>query len=304
MNNPALVIMAAGMGSRFGGPKQIIPVDEEGQIIIDYSLYDAYRAGFRKVVFIIKKEMEADFRERIGDRIAPFFDVRYVYQSLDDLPEGYAVPEGREKPWGTAHAVVSARTQISEPFAVINADDYYGHSAFAEIYRFLAEERGENEHAMVGYLLRNTVTEHGQVARGICQIRDGFLTDVVERVHIEKRGEDAAFTEDGGATYVPLSGDTIVSMNLWGFRPRFMQEIWDRFPAFLDKALAENPLKAEYFLPFVANAQIHEGIGTIRVLTTDSVWHGMTYLADLDEVRQAIGTLRADGQYPKRFWEK
>ena len=304
MQNPALVIMAAGMGTRFGGPKQIIPVDDEGQIIIDYSLYDAYRAGFRKVVFIIKEEMETDFRERIGDRIAPFFDVRYVYQTLDTLPEGYAVPDGRVKPWGTAHAVACARDQISEPFAVVNADDYYGRSAFAEIYRFLAENRGENEHAMVGYLLRNTVTEHGQVARGICHIVDGYLTDVVERVHIEKRGQDAAYTEDDGATYVPLSGDTIVSMNLWGFRPRFMDEIWARFPAFLDKALAENPMKAEYYLPFVANSQIQEGIGSVRVLTTDSVWHGMTYAADLEEVRAAIGKMRAAGAYPKRFWEK
>ncbi len=302
MSNPALVIMAAGMGSRFGGPKQIIPVDEEGQIIIDYSLYDAYRAGFRKVIFIIKQEMDADCRERIGSRIGPVFDVRSVYQTLDELPEGYAVPEGRTKPWGTAHAVACARDQIAEPFAVINADDYYGQSAFAEIYRFLAQDCGENAHAMVGYQLRNTVTEHGQVARGICQIKDGYLTDVVERVHIEKRGEDAAYTEDGGKTFVPLSGDTIVSMNLWGFRPGFMDELWSRFPAFLDKALAENPTKAEYYLPFVANTQIQEGIGTVRILTTDSVWHGMTYAADLDEVRTAIRALRDSGSYPKRFW--
>ena len=304
MSNPSLIIMAAGMGSRFGGPKQIIPVDDEGQIIIDYSLYDAYRAGFRKVIFVIKKEMEADFRERIGNRIAPFFDVRYVYQTLDALPEGYSVPEGRKKPWGTGHAVACARDQVDEPFAVINADDYYGQSAFAEIYRFLAEDRGENEHAMVGYRLRNTVTEHGQVARGICHIENGLLTEVVERVHIQKRGGDAAYTEDDGATFIPLSGDTIVSMNLWGFRPRFMDELWARFPAFLDKALAENPLKAEYFLPTVANAQIQEKIGTVRVLTTDSVWHGMTYAADLDEVRAAIAAMHRDGSYPARFWER
>ena len=302
MLNPALVIMAAGMGSRFGGPKQIIPVDDAGQIIIDYSLYDAYRAGFRKVVFVIKKEMEADFRERIGNRIAPFFDVRYVHQSLEDLPEGYAVPKERKKPWGTGHAVASARGEIAEPFAVINADDYYGTSAFEEIYRFLAEDRGENEHAMVGYQLRNTVTEHGQVARGICHIRDGYLTDVVERVHIEKRGQDAAYIDEDG-TEIPLSGDTVVSMNLWGFRPRFMDELWGRFPAFLDRALIENPLKAEYFLPFVANAQIQEGIGTVRVLTTDSVWHGMTYAQDLDEVRSAIAALRDAGCYPEHLWK-
>ena len=303
MNNPALVIMAAGMGSRFGGPKQIIPVDDHGQIIIDYSLYDAYRAGFRKVVFVIKQEMEADFRERIGDRIAPFFDVRYTYQSLDALPAGYQVPEGREKPWGTGHAVACAASEITEPFAVINADDYYGTDAFDAIYRFLAQERPDGEHAMVGYRLRNTVTEHGHVARGVCQMKDGYLTDVVEHVHIEKRGEDAAYTEDG-ETFLPLSGDTIVSMNLWGFQRRFMDELWSRFPAFLDRALQENPLKAEYFLPSVANAQIQEKIGTIRVLSTDSVWHGMTYQADLDEVRQAIAELRDRGCYPEVFWQR
>ena len=303
MNNPALVIMAAGMGSRFGGPKQIIPVDDHGQIIIDYSLYDAYRSGFRKVVFVIKQEMEADFRERIGDRIAPFFDVRYAYQSVDMLPAGYQVPEGREKPWGTGHAVACAACHVTEPFAVINADDYYGINAFDEIYRFLAQQRPESEHAMVGYYLRNTVTEHGHVARGVCQMKDGFLTDVVEHVHIEKRGEDAAYTEDG-QTFRPLSGDTIVSMNLWGFQRRFMDELWSRFPAFLDRALKENPLKGEYFLPSVANAQIQEGIGTIRVLSTDSVWHGMTYQADLDEVRRAIGELRDRGCYPEVFWQR
>ena len=301
MKNPALVIMAAGMGSRFGGPKQIIPVDNHGQIIIDYSLYDAYQAGFRKVVFVIKEEMEQDFRERIGDRIAPFFDVRYAYQSLDALPAGYRPPEGREKPWGTGHAVACAACEIAEPFAVINADDYYGTGAFDEIYRFLAEDRPESEHAMVGYRLRNTVTEHGHVARGVCRMKDGYLTDVVEHVHIEKRGEDAAYTEDG-KTFLPLSGDTIVSMNLWGFQRRFMDELWNRMPAFLDRALKENPLKGEYFLPSIANAQIQEGIGTIRVLSTDSVWHGMTYQADLDEVRQAIAELRAQGCYPEVFW--
>ena len=302
MNNPALVIMAAGMGSRFGGPKQITSVDDHGQIIIDYSLYDAYRAGFRKVVFVVKQEMEADFRERIGDRIAPFFDVRYAYQSLDALPAGYQVPQGREKPWGTAHAVLCAAGEIDGPFAVVNADDYYGAGAFDEIYRFLAEERPDSEHAMVGYRLRNTVTEHGHVARGVCQIEDGYLTGVVEHTQIEKRGEDAAYIEDGKS--FPLSGDTIVSMNLWGFQRRFMDELRDRFPAYLDQILKDNPLKGEYFLPSVANDQIKEGKGTIRVLSTDSVWHGMTYPDDLVEVCRAIAGLRAQGCYPEVFWQR
>ena len=303
MRNPALVIMAAGMGSRFGGPKQIVPVDEMGHIIIDFSLYDAWRAGFRKVVFVIKKEMEEDFRTRIGNKIAPFFDVRYAYQTLDALPEGYSVPEGRVKPWGTGHAVACAATEVAEPFAVLNADDYYGVHAFQEIYRFLAQERPESEHAMVGYQLRNTVTEHGHVARGVCRMKDGFLTDVVEHTHIEKRGNDAAYTEDG-ENYFDLSGDTIVSMNLWGFSERIMRELWARFPAFLDQALENNPQKAEYFLPAVANSQIQEGIGTIRVLSTDSVWHGVTYKEDLAQVKQAIADLRAQGVYPKKLWER
>ncbi len=303
MKEPALVIMAAGMGSRFGGPKQITPVDEKGHIIIDFSLYDAWKAGFRKAVFVIKQEMEQDFRERIGDKIAAFFDVQYVYQTLDALPEGFQVPEGRVKPWGTGHAVACAAAKIKEPFAVINADDYYGADAFREIYQFLSQDRPDSEHAMVGYQLRNTVTEHGHVARGVCQMENGYLTGVVERTHIEKRGNDAAYTEDG-KTFYPLSGDTIVSMNLWGFSQKMMQELWVRFPAFLEKTLQENPLKGEFFLPSVANAQIQEGIGTVRVLSTDSVWHGVTYREDLAEVKNAIAALRKSGAYPDLLWQK
>ena len=301
MNHPALVIMAAGMGSRFGGPKQITPVDDRGHIIIDFSLYDAWRAGFRKVVFIIKREMEADFRARIGDKIAPYFETHYVYQELDRLPEGYRVPEGRVKPWGTGHAVACASQVVHEPFAVINADDYYGVSAFQKIYDFLAQERPASEHAMVGYLLRNTVTEFGHVARGVCQIENGLLTGVVERTHIEKRGDDAAYTEDG-ETFVPLSGDTVVSMNLWGFSPKILDELWRRFPAFLDRTLKENPLKGEYYLPTVANAQIHEGLGTVQVLSTTDTWHGVTYQEDLAGVRRAIAQLRDSGLYPETLW--
>lgn len=302
MRNPALVIMAAGMGSRFGGPKQITSVDDKGHIIIDFSLYDAWRAGFRKVVFVIKKEMEQDFQERIGNKIAPYFDVRYVYQTLEALPKGYHVPEGRIKPWGTGHAVACAACEISEPFAVINADDYYGADAFNEIYEFLSEDRPLSEHAMVGYRLRNTVTEFGHVARGVCQIKNDFLTDVVERTHIEQRGNDAVYTEDG-KTFHSLSGDTIVSMNLWGFSEMMMDELWRRFPAFLDKTMAENPLRGEFFLPAVANAQIQEGLGTVRVLSTDSVWHGITYREDLAKVKAAIASLKAKGIYPEMLWK-
>ena len=212
MKEPTLVILAAGMGSRFGGLKQIMPVDPYGHSIIDFSLFDAYRAGFRKVAFIIKHEIEEDFKASVGRRIEKYFDVTYVFQQLDALPEGYTVPEGRVKPWGTGHAVACCAGKVDGPFAVINADDFYGRTAYTALYDFLSQPRPENEHAMVAYLVRNTVTENGSVARGVCEEKDGFLTDVTERTRIEKRGNDAAYTEDG-ETWVPLSGDTPVSMN-------------------------------------------------------------------------------------------
>lgn len=301
MNQPALLIMAAGMGSRFGGPKQITPVDAHGHILIDFSLYDAWCAGFRKVVFIIKPEMEQDFRQQIGNHIAHFFDVHYVHQTLETLPEGFQVPAGRVKPWGTGHAVACATSVLqNEPFAVINADDYYGRDAMQAIFQFLAADGAENAHAMVGYALRNTVTEFGHVARGVCQIENGFLTGITERTHIEKRGDHAVYLEQGKE--YPLSGDTVVSMNLWGFRPMIMEQIWQRMPAFLTKALAENPMKAEYFLPSVADAQIQEGIGSVRVLTTNAQWHGVTYREDLEAVKASLAAMVAEGMYPEKLW--
>ncbi len=302
MNHPALVVMAAGMGSRFGGPKQIAPVDEQGHILIDFSMYDAWRAGFRKVVFIIKREMEAEFRACIGDKLQNYFDVHYVYQELSRLPAGYSVPEGRVKPWGTGHAVACASEAVHEPFAVINADDYYGADAYQKIVDFRSAERPDTEHAMVGYLLRTTVTEFGSVARGVCEIQDGLLTGITERTHIEKRGDDAAYTEDG-EHFVSLPGDTVVSMNLWGFSPKILDELRRRFPLFLDDALQHNPLKAEFYLPTVANAQIHEGLGTVRVLSTSATWHGVTYREDMPGLHAAIAQLRASGAYPDVLWK-
>ena len=302
MREPVLVIMAAGMGSRFGGLKQITPVDDLGQVIIDYSLYDAYRAGFRKVVFIIKHEIEKDFKEHLGSRLEPFFEVRYVFQELDKLPEGFTVPEGRKKPWGTAHAIACARDAIDGPFAVINADDYYGVNAMKTIYDFLVEERGAGEHAMVGYRVRNTVTETGYVSRGVCNEKDGFLQTVTERTHIEKRGEDAAYTEDGGETWTELPGDTLVSMNMWGFQYEILSQFTDRFAAFLEENLPKNPLKCEYFLPFVANKQLEENLGTIRVLPTEDVWHGVTYMEDLQSVKDAVQSMKDAMIYPNKLW--
>ena len=295
---PTLIILAAGMGSRFGGLKQITDVDGQGHAIIDYSLFDAYRAGFRRVAFIIKHEIEKDFKAAVGRRMEKYYDVSYVYQQLDKLPAGYDIPDGRVKPWGTGHAVLCAKDAVDGPFAVINADDFYGPSAYRSLYDFLAAERPDNEHAMVAYELRKTVTEHGTVARGVCQVDNGLLTDVVERTKIKKDGEDAAYTEDG-ETWIPLSGGAPVSMNFWGFGPSMMKELERRFPAWLDENLPVNPDKCEYFLPFVANALIKEGVGTVRVLNCHETWHGITYREDLPDVINYITKLRAQGVYPE-----
>ena len=250
MIKPTLVVMAAGMGSRFGGLKQMTPVDPQGDSILHFSLYDAYRAGFGKVVFIIKKSIGEAFREKVLPGLDRYFEVACVNQEVDFLPEGFTVPEGREKPWGTAHAVLCAKDEIPGPFAVINADDFYGRHAFETIAGFLSQHHEPGEYAMVGYLLRNAMTDNGYVARGVCETKNGFLTGVTERTHIEKRGNDAAYTEDG-EHFVPLSGDTIVSMNLWGFSPMILEEIERRFPIFLRENLAKNPLKCEFYLPSV-----------------------------------------------------
>ena len=301
MGEPVFVIMAAGMGSRFGGLKQITPVDSKGNKLIDYSLFDAWRAGFRKVVFIIKRQIEEDFKDAVGRRMEAFFDVRYVYQELDRLPSGFTVPEGRVKPWGTAHAIGCAKEEIDGPFAVLNADDYYGVNAMRMIYDFLKEPRGSGEHAMVGYRLRNTVTEHGTVSRGVCETENGFLRRIDERIKVEKRGDDAAYTEDG-VNWIPLSGDAPVSMNLWGFQREILDEIEPRFAAFLTENLPVNPLKCEYYLPLLADAMIREGKGSIRVLDTTDAWHGMTYPEDLKDLSDALEALRTAGTYPETLW--
>lgn len=298
MQEPTLVILAAGMGSRFGGLKQITPVDGHGHVIIDFSLYDAYRAGFRKVAFIIKHEIEDDFKEFIGRRMEKYFDVKYIYQQLDRLPAGYGVPEGRVKPWGTGHAVLCAASAVDGPFAVINSDDFYGRSAYTALYDYLVSDKPENEHAMVAYLLKNTVTENGYVARGICRVEDGYLTDVVERTHIEKHGADAAYTEDG-ESFVMLPGSTQVSMNCWAFSHSMMDELTKRFPAWLNENLSVNPMKCEYFLPFVANALIKAGEGRVKVLNCHETWYGVTYKEDLGKFEEAMAVMRRKGIYPE-----
>ena len=307
MEKPVLVVMAAGMGSRYGGLKQLDPVGGHGQLILDYSLYDARRAGFETVIFVVKEEMEEAFRRAVGGRLGRAMEVRYAHQRLDDLPPGYSVPPERVKPWGTCHAVLAARELVQGPFAVVNADDYYGPQGFQMIYDYLSthpDEPGRYAFAMVGYRLGNTVTEHGSVARGVCeQDSQGYLVKVTERTQIEKDGENARFTQDGGATWTGLSGDAVVSMNLWGFTRSFLDEAQARFPAFLDKILREDPLKGEYFLPGVVTQLLEEGKARVKVLRSADRWYGVTYREDKPEVVRAIGALTAQGRYPSRLWE-
>lgn len=301
MSKPVLVVMAAGMGSRYGGMKQIDPVGPNGQVIVDYSLCDARRAGFETVIFIIKREMEAAFRAAIGDRAAKTMDVKYAFQRLDALPEGFAVPEGRVKPWGTCHAVLAAKDLIDGPFAVINADDYYGPEAFKVIYDYLSAhtDGAVYDWCMVSYLLKNTVSENGSVARGVCEVSaDGTLARVTERTRIETYHGGIHYTEDGGASWHPLAGDTPVSMNLWGFSKSFLQEADARFAGWLSENIAQNPLKCEYFLPLIVSRLIDEGKAAVKVLQSTDKWYGVTYREDKPAVVSALARMTAQGLYP------
>ena len=302
---PVLVVLAAGMGSRYGGLKQIDPVGVKGEAILDYSIFDAHRAGFETVVIIIKKAIEKDFMETVGKRLekAPV-EIRYAFQELDKLPAGYTVPEGRTKPWGTSHAVLCAAEAIDgAPFAVINADDYYGASAYKVMYDYLSQNTDPYGYCMVGYELGKTVTDNGSVARGICETDDnGFLTVVTERTRIEKYSGGIHFTEDG-ENWVDVPADTTVSMNMWGFMPSFLEEINARFSAFLDKALPENPLKCEYFLPIPIAQLIQEKKASVKVLTSPDRWFGVTYAADKPVVVAELRKMTDEGKYPAGLWE-
>ena len=307
MKKPVLVIMAAGMGSRYGGLKQIDPVDEQGDIIMDFSIYDAVKAGFEKVVFIIKKENEADFKEAIGNRVGQHVETAYVFQELTNLPEGFSVPEGRVKPFGTGHAVLSCIDEIDGPFAVINADDYYGAHAFQEIYDYLTSHSDDEKYryCMVGYRLGNTLTDNGHVARGVCSAdENGYLTDICERTQIEKKGNGAAYTEDDGETWVEIPMDAVVSMNVWGFSNSMLKELKDRFPKFLEENLKANPMKCEYFLPFVVDELLKEDKATVEVLKSEDKWYGVTYKEDKAVVTAAIKRMKDSGMYPQNLWEE
>ncbi len=305
MSKPVLVIMAAGMGSRYGGLKQIDPVDEQGHKIIDFSIYDAVRAGFEKVIFIIKKENEEDFRTCIGDVVKKHIKVEYVFQDLKNVPEGFSIPEDRVKPWGTAHAILCAKEVINGPFAVINADDYYGKEAFEIMYDFLTSHWDGEKYrfAMVGYQLGKTLTENGYVSRGICEIdKRGYLVDITERTHIEKRGDGAAYTEND-TDYVDISPMATVSMNLWGFSEEIMDELEIAFKKFLKDEVPANPLKSECYLPMVVDELLKEKKATVQVLTSEDRWFGVTYKEDKPYVVASIAELKKKGLYPEYLWK-
>ena len=304
MNAPTLVIMAAGMGSRYGGLKQIDPVDNYGNKIIDFSIYDAIRAGFKKVIFIIKKENLDDFKTCIGDIVKDHIEVEYVFQELTNIPDGFSVPEGRVKPWGTAHAVLSAIDSVDGPFAVINADDFYGKEAFEKIYDYLVNTQDDNKYryAMVGYKLINTLTENGSVSRGVCSTDDnGYLSDIEEKTKIIKTNNGAAFT-DNDKDYVDIAAETIVSMNMWGFQKSFMAELKAAFAKFIETDVNGNPLKAECYLPFVVDDLIKADKATVKVLTSSDKWFGVTYKEDKPFVVESIQSLKDAGLYPEKLW--
>ena len=305
MKEPILVILAAGMGSRYGGLKQMDPVGPSGEAILDYSVFDAKRAGFKRVIFLIKHEIEADFKRIVGSRSEKHMDVTYAYQQLDMLPEGCAVPEGRVKPWGTGHAVMCCREWIDAPFLVINADDYYGVEAYRIAYEKLCQLQDDDKarYFMVGYELRNTLTENGYVSRGVCATDEsGCLTAVIERTHIIATCDGPMFTEDG-QVYHRLPADAPVSMNMFGFTPSILAEMQAAFPLFHHRALTENPMKAEFYLPGVVNGMLARDTATVEVLRCPSKWYGVTYQADKPQVKAALQQMADDGLYPTPLWQ-
>lgn len=286
--NATLVVMAAGMGSRFGGLKQIEPIGPKGEALLDFSVYDAKKAGFNKVVFIIKKQIEKDFKELVGKRIEKIIDVDYVFQETDKLPSGYVCPSDREKPWGTAHAIWCCKDKVNTPFAVINADDYYGKSAFAKIYEYLKKQT-EN-YCMVGFRLVNTLTENGSVSRGVCNVLGGKLKSVTERTKIV----DCKYTEDG-ENWIPLAPDTVVSMNMWGFTPDIFSYIDVDLKTFLDEKI--NVPKSEFYLPSVVSNLIENGEKAVEVLVAEDKWYGVTYKEDKQNVADALSEKIKNGEY-------
>ena len=302
---PILVVMAAGMGSRYGGAKQIDPISKEGDIIMDFSLYDAYQAGFRRVVFIIKEDFEKTFREHMDSRAGKFYETHFVFQNLNDLPEGVTVPEGRVKPWGTSHAVLAARGVIDAPFAVINADDYYGKEAFVEIYKYLMNQADASHHCMVGFSVENTLSDNGTVSRGICRVENGTLSSVEEHHEVGYCDDGKIYGKSGVTGEVSIIPEgTPVSMNLFGFGKEFVSVLQDKLVAALNEILKQNPLKGEALLPTMVDEEIHQGNASVEVLHSNDKWYGVTYHEDREGVVQALAAKKAQGDYPVHLWDE
>jgi len=308
MNKPVLVVLAAGMGSRYGGLKQIDPVGSHGEAILDYSLFDAHEAGFETAVIIIKDMIKKDFMDTVGKRLEKCpMEIRYAFQELDKIPAGCEIPAERTKPWGTSHAVLCAKDEIGDaPFAVVNADDYYGKQAYRELYNFLSkiEDPASSDYCMVGYEMGKTVTDNGSVARGVCAVDEqGYLTDIVERTKIEKYKGGIHFTEDDGATWTEVAADTPVSMNMWGLTPGFLAEVEKDFPRFFREEVPANPLKSEMFLPMTVGQLLKAKKATVKVLRTADKWYGVTYAADKPQVVAALKDMADKGAYPDGLWK-
>lgn len=306
MIKPTLVVMAAGMGSRYGGLKQIDPVGPKGEIIIEYSIYDAVKAGFGKVVFVIKEEMLEQFKDSIGRKIEGVVETLYVFQKLDMVPKGYKVPAERTKPWGTAHAILCCKNHVDTPFLVINADDFYGATTYKLIHDYLVDLKDNKavyQYSMAGFKLENTLTENGHVARGICQVdNSGYLTEIKERTKIKKCKGGVKYQEDE-ETWIQIPAGSTVSMNTWGLTPSIFEELEKRFPIFLEEN-KNQILKAEFFLPTVVDNLIHENKAKVRVLTSEEQWYGVTYKEDREIVKAAIVNLVDKGLYPVNLWRK
>ena len=308
MNKPVLVVLAAGMGSRYGGLKQIDPVGSHGEAILDYSLFDAHEAGFETAVIIIKDMIKKDFMDTVGKRLEKCpMEIRYAFQELDKIPAGCEIPAERTKPWGTSHAVLCAKDEIGDaPFAVVNADDYYGKQAYRELYNFLSkiEDPASSDYCMVGYEMGKTVTEHGSVARGVCVVDEkGYLTDIAERTRIEKYEGGIHFTEDDGVTWTDVAADAPVSMNMWGLTPGFLAEVEKDFPRFFREEVPANPQKAEMFLPMTVGKLLKAKKATVKVLRTADKWFGVTYAADKPQVVAALKDMADKGAYPDGLWK-
>ena len=305
-NKPTLVIMAAGMGSRYGGLKQVDKITDAGEIILDFSLYDAMMAGFDRAIFVIREEHRDIFKELVDERAGRFMEIEYAYQDLKDIPEGYEIPEGREKPWGTSHAILACRDLIDGPFAVINADDYYGPGGFVSVYEYLTEHEDTDElqFCMAGYKLKNTITENGHVARGVCEMDDeGYLEEITERTKIQRQPEGICYTEDDGESWHLLAEDTLVSMNFWGFTAGLMDELKAGIDDFFENEVPKNPLKSEYLIPRTVDKLIKAGKARVKVLPCHDKWCGVTYKEDWQSVHDELQAKKDKGDYPEKLWK-